>query len=206
MGKCRKSISKIKMNNAVFLDRDGVINYPVLNPKTNEYEAPHNKNDLKLFPGVIESLKELLALNYKLFLISNQPDYAKGKTSFEGLQSVHKQLNSILTENNILFIEYYYCYHHPQGIISEYSTPCECRKPGNLFLRKAELQYSLNMPSSWMIGDRDSDIYCGQSMGLKTILIKQFHSDGKSGQSNPEYKAESLIKAVSIIKTNTGRN
>ncbi len=194
------------MDKAVFLDRDGVINYPVLNPKTNEYEAPHNEKDLKLFPGVIGSLKELLELNYKLFLISNQPDCAKGKTSLEGLQSVQKKLNSIFLKKNIIFTEYYYCYHHPQGIVSEYSTVCECRKPGNLFLRKARLQYSLNMPSSWMIGDRDSDIHCGQSMGLKTILIKQFHSDGKSGQSNPEYKADDLTKAVSIIKANTGRN
>ncbi len=194
------------MDKAIFLDRDGVINYPVLNSKTNEYEAPHNEKDLKLFPGVLESLKELLELSYKLFLISNQPDHAKGKASFEGLQSVQKKLNSIFTENNIIFTEYYYCYHHPQGIIPEYSISCECRKPGNLFLRKAKLQYSLNMSSSWMIGDRDTDIHCGQSMGLKTILVKQFHSDGKSGQSNPEYKADNLIKAVSIIKTNTGRN
>lgn len=185
---------------AIFLDRDGVINYPVLNPKTNEYEAPFNEKDLILFPKIVESLKELINLNYKLFLVSNQPDYAKGKTTLENLLSVHKKLDKILKENNLVFSEYYYCYHHPHGIIPEYSIVCECRKPGNLFLREAKLKYSLDFSNSWMIGDRDVDIFCGESMGAKTILIKQKHPDGKSGQSNPSYVVNDLEEAVEIIK------
>ncbi|MBI3591366.1 MAG: HAD-IIIA family hydrolase [Candidatus Melainabacteria bacterium] len=192
------------MDKAVFLDRDGVLNYPVFNPNTNEYEAPFNEKDFKLFPDVIESLKELLDMNYRLFLVSNQPDYAKGKTTLENLYSVHKKLHNILTENNISFNEYYYCYHHPYGIIPEYSIICECRKPGNLFLKQAKLKYSLDMSRSWMIGDRDVDIYCGQSVGTKTIMISQKHSDGKSGQSKPEHKAKNLKEAVDIIKINLG--
>ena len=49
MGKCCTSGFHKQMNTAVFLDRDGVINYPVLNPKTNEYEAPFEPDDFKLF-------------------------------------------------------------------------------------------------------------------------------------------------------------
>lgn len=189
------------MDRAVFLDRDGVINYPVLNPKTNEYEAPHNEADFNLIPGVIESIKELASLNYKLFLVSNQPDYAKGKTSLENLTSVHNKMHNIFSNNNIKFCEYYYCYHHPQGIIPEYTIKCKCRKPENLFLSKAKLKYGLDINNSWMIGDRDVDILCGQSIGAKTILIKQKHTDGKSGQSNPEHKVANLSDAVKIIKS-----
>ena len=188
------------MNKAVFLDRDGVINYPVFNPDTNEYEAPHNEKDLKLFPEVLESLKELINLKYKLFLISNQPDHAKGKTTLGDLLSVHKKLHGIFIENKIGFCEYYYCYHHPKGVIPEYSIVCECRKPGNLFLRQAKMKYDLDTTNSWMIGDRDVDIYCGQSLGIKTIMIKQKHTDNKTGSSTPEYKADNLKEAVSLIK------
>ncbi len=201
--------NKNKINKAVFLDRDGVINYPVFNSRTNEYEAPHKKEDLKLFPEVIEALKSLLEMSYRLFLVSNQPDYAKGKTSMENLYEVHKRLKELFEKNNISFTEYYYCYHHPQGIITEYSFKCQCRKPGNLFLKQAESKYGLNMSNSWMVGDRDADINCGQSAGVKTILIKQPYSDGKTGQSNPEFSANSLKDAVEIIKStlnNRGKN
>lgn len=188
------------MHNGVFLDRDGVINDTILNPKTKEYEAPQSENDFELFCGVLESLKELLKLNYKLFLVSNQPDHAKGKTSLENLLSVHKKMHHILASNNVTFCEYYYCYHHPQGIIPEYTKKCECRKPGNFFLKEAKAKYGLDMANSWMIGDRDADIQCGQSLGTKTIMIKQKNPDGKTGQSKPDYIVNNLKEAVEIIK------
>ena len=68
--------SKIK---AVFLDRDGVINPNVLNPETGCYESPHKVEDFKLFPWTLESLKKLQENGFLLFLVSNQPSYAKGK-------------------------------------------------------------------------------------------------------------------------------
>ena len=77
---------------------------------------------------------------------------------------------------------------------------CKCRKPGNYFLSQSKLKYGLIMARSWMIGDRDSDIYCGQSMGTKTILIIREHSKDKAGQSNPDYKVDNLACAVEIIK------
>ena len=183
---------------AIFLDRDGVINCPVLNPATNQYEAPQNENDFKLFPSVIESLKKLLNLGYKLFLVSNQPDHAKGKTTYENLVLVHKKMHSIFVENDIKFTEYYYCYHHPNGVIPKYSIVCECRKPGNFFLKQAALQYGLNMPASWMIGDSDVDIFCGQSLGLKTVMINVKESAHRSGQSRPDYSVNNYRKQLKL--------
>ena len=188
------------MNKGIFLDRDGVINYPVLNLKTNEFEAPSSANDLKLFPGVIKALKELLNLEYKLFLVSNQPDYAKGKTKLEDLHSVHNKLHSILTENNIYFSEYYYCYHHPNGIVSQYSYVCNCRKPDNLFLTQAKSKYNLDYSKSWMIGDSDVDVFCGQSVKVKTILVKIKESAHRTGKSVPEYIVNDLQEAIEVIK------
>lgn len=186
-------------NKGIFLDRDGVINYLIFNPKTNEYEAPQRVEDLKLFPWTIDSLKKLQSLNYKLFIVSNQPDYAKGKTSLENIFQVHSKLHNIFTKNKIAFAEYYYCYHHPQGVIKDYSIKCECRKPKNFFLRQAKLKYDIDMENSWFVGDRDSDIYCGQSLDLKTILIRLEESKSMANQSKPDYYVDNLQKAVEII-------
>jgi D-glycero-D-manno-heptose 1,7-bisphosphate phosphatase len=194
-----------KINKAVFLDRDGVINKNIFNKDTGEFESPHKTEDFKIFPWVIESLKNLQRLGYKLFLISNQPSYAKGKTSLKNIKDIHKKLHSILVKNKINFKDYFYCYHHPKGIVKKYSIICKCRKPSPYFLNLARRKYKLDLGSSWMIGDRDTDIECGIKAGVKTILIKSKEEmiNKKSGKSKPAFKAKNLKYAVSIIKKKT---
>lgn len=187
------------MKTAVFLDRDGVLNELVLNPVTEEYEPPHSPNDLILFPEVIESLRILQNAGFELFLVSNQPDYAKGKTSLKTLHAVHTRIDHMLTSAGIHFREYYYCYHHPNGIMPGYSFTCECRKPKPYFLLNAARDYGIDLENSWMIGDRDSDIECGNAAGTWTIMIEEPRSSGSRGSSNPDYKATNLKDGVKII-------
>lgn len=191
------------MAGAVFLDRDGVINELVLNTATGEFEPPHRIEEIKLFPYVIECLGKLMKTGYDLFLISNQPDIAKGKTTVEDMVKVQNKIDQLLTSRGIYFKENYYCYHHPQGIIPEYSYECLCRKPKPFFLLKAEEKHSVDLGISWMIGDRDTDIECGKAAGTKTILIEEPLSVNKRGKSLPDHKVKDLKEAVEIIIQNT---
>jgi D-glycero-D-manno-heptose 1,7-bisphosphate phosphatase len=183
------------MSRAVFLDREGVITELVLNPRTGEYEPPHDPLDLKIYPEVIETLRVIQSAGFELFLISNQPDYAKGKTSLKNLQSVHLKLDEILIDMGIYFRQYFYCYHHPHGIIPSHSYDCECRKPKPFFLFYASRQYDINLNQSWMIGDRNSDIECGKNAGTKTILIQNPHTQKNLRDSNPDF----LIRRINEI-------
>jgi D-glycero-D-manno-heptose 1,7-bisphosphate phosphatase len=162
-----------EMNKAVFLDRDGVINRMVYNEKTGEYEPPQKIEELYIFDYVFDSLKKLLDDNFLLFVVSNQPDYAKGKTTLENLRQVHNALQKKLLESNISINEYFYCYHHPNGIIKEYTVNCECRKPRTFFVDNAVAKFQINREMSWFIGDRESDIQCGKNSGLNTIFINK---------------------------------
>ena len=190
------------MKPAVFLDRDGVINELILNPVSGEFEPPRSPGDLVVVSGAIQALCSLRDAGFELFLVSNQPDYAKGKSPLEKIQAVHERLDSILKEYNVVFREYYYCYHHPQGITPEYSFPCECRKPKPFFLFKAAHDYQIDLPGSWMIGDRDSDIECGKSAGTRTILIQNPDSVRYQGSVNPDFLSKNLKDAVMIILHN----
>jgi D-glycero-D-manno-heptose 1,7-bisphosphate phosphatase len=187
------------MKKAVFLDRDGVLNELVLNPVTGEFEPPHSPEDLVLYPGVLESLQVLNNSGFELFLVSNQPDYAKGKTTLENIRAVHGELERILREAGLNFKEYYYCYHHPRGIVPEFSFDCECRKPKPYFLLKAARDYGIDLGNSWMVGDRDSDIGCGKSAGLRTILVENVQSSMYRGSGNPDFKVANLKIAAQII-------
>src|SRR6185436_19694244 len=121
------------MNRGIFLDRDGVLNTLIFYPDTAEFESPRTAVDLELKPDALSALKRLRG--WPLFLISNQPSYAKGKTSLADLQAVHGRLEGLLKPHDIAFHGIYYCYHHPKGIVPELSGVCECRKPaaGSLF-------------------------------------------------------------------------
>ncbi|MBI3308973.1 MAG: HAD family hydrolase [Candidatus Melainabacteria bacterium] len=188
------------MAKAIFLDRDGVINELVFHPKTKEYVAPHFPDELKLFPWTIDAIKTFQQLGYKLFIVSNQPDCAKGKTTLENLNLVHEKLHKIFIENNIVISEYFYCYHHPNGINPELTQKCECRKPGIYFLKLAKKKFNIDFKKSWFIGDRDTDIYCGQNAGTKTIQIKEEKSLEYTGKSSPDFIANNLKEACEIIK------
>ena len=136
------------IDRAVFLDRDGVLNHNVLNEATGEWEGPHRQEDLQLYPWTIASLRKLQDADLHLFLISNQPSYAKGKATFESLTATHAKLHNMLTDNKIYFSDYFYCYHHPKGIVPELTIKCQCRKPGTFFIEKAAKEHSLDLNDS----------------------------------------------------------
>ncbi len=187
------------MNKAIFFDRDGVINKLVLNPKTSEYESPHEVKDLELMPNVLLPIKTLYDSGYHLFVVSNQPSFAKGKTTLENIKEVHIKLQKTIEAYGIIIKEYYYCYHHPLGIVSEYSGECECRKPKPFFINKAKEDYDIDLSQSWMIGDQDSDVECGKAAGVKTIMIRNEHSSKKRGSSSPDYLLDNLLEVINLI-------
>ena len=156
---------------AVFLDRDGVLNRNVFNPATRAWEAPHHPDDFVLTPGALPALARLAAGGFRLFVVSNQPDYALGKASLEAIAAIHHRLAAQLTAAHVEVDAFYYCYHHPRGIVPGYSGDCACRKPSPYFLFQAHDSYGIELAASWMVGDRASDIACGRAAGVRTIRI-----------------------------------
>jgi len=189
------------VNKAVFLDRDGVINPLIFNPSTSEYESPHFPEDFSIYPYVVKSLKLIREYGYIIIVVSNQPSYAKGKTSLENIKTIEKLLSDFSLENESLIDEFYYCYHHPNGIVPEYAFSCRCRKPNTLFLEEAVKKFDLDTTNCYFIGDQDTDIQCGKAMGLKTIKINNKHTINKSGKEIPDEFAANLYEAaVKVVK------
>lgn len=160
------------MNKAVFLDRDGVINPLVYHCATGAFESPHTPDDFSLYPYTERSLRALKEAGYLNIVVSNQPSFAKGKTSLENIHAIEQLLADFSDEHGGLITKAYYCYHHPKGIVPQYTCTCGCRKPGTLFLEQAADIYGLDAAACWFIGDRDSDILCGKRFGCRTIRIK----------------------------------
>lgn len=193
-------IHQVDATRAIFLDRDGVLNRNVFNPHTGEFESPARAEDLELFPGVLDSLRLLQKAGYLLFLVSNQPNYAKGKSSLDELEGVHAALSKSLDDAGINFTQFFYCFHHPLGVVPSHSGYCECRKPSPFFLKKAAADFGVSLLHSWMVGDRASDVECGNSAGVRTIRVLEDHP-AKRAEDEPlaTLEADDLSHAVSLI-------
>ncbi len=156
---------------AVFLDRDGVINQNIFNPASGEYEAPLTATDFALVPGALEALWRLQTAGFLLFVVSNQPNYSKGKATLEELAAIDARMRREVSAAGIALAGVYCCLHHPEGIAAEYSGTCACRKPSPYFLLRAMREFGLDPGHSWMIGDRETDVICGCEAGVRTIFI-----------------------------------
>lgn len=184
----------------IFLDRDGVLNRNVYYPDFGEWESPRHPADLVMHEGVVEALAVLGGMGFLLFIVTNQPSFAKGKTSMEDLLAVKAQMEQFFVHRAIPITASYYCFHHPKGVVASHTMVCECRKPSPFFLYQAAKDYGLDLTHSWMMGDRDTDIACGKAAAVKTIRMKSDHP-AAAPRIEAEYMAATLAEAVTIIRT-----
>ena len=179
---------------AVFLDRDGVINDNIYYADTGSWEAPRRQEDFRLSTGALAGMKLLQDAGFVLFVVSNQPNQAKAKATRADHDAIHAAMIAQMTKGGISVAASYYCFHHPQGVVPEFSGACRCRKPSPHFLLTAAGDWNLDLPRSWMVGDRDSDIECGYRAGVRTIRI------GGGGEGTaPDFSAVDLAAAADII-------
>jgi D-glycero-D-manno-heptose 1,7-bisphosphate phosphatase len=171
------------MNKALFLDRDGVLDELVFYEDSNSFDAPRQPEDLKLRPGVREALDAAAKNGWKIFVITNQPDAAKGKTTLQSLHAVHDKLLKELRGAPVT--EFFYCFHRSED-------RCACRKPQPRFVLEAAKKYHINLNDSWFVGDVDTDIECGRRAGTHTALLEYPHSRSKRGAQQPDWVCRDL--------------
>jgi D,D-heptose 1,7-bisphosphate phosphatase len=181
------------MNKAVFLDKDGTL-IP---------DVPYNVDPalIRLEKGVGEGMHRLKQAGYLLIVVSNQSGVAHGYFREEDLLSVSNKLQQELQKMHTSFDGFFYCPHHPQGKVGQYSVSCDCRKPQAGMLFRAAEQFNIDLSRSWMIGDILNDVEAGNLAGCSTILINNGNETEWTLTSNrrPTCVFDSMTAAVSFI-------
>jgi D-glycero-D-manno-heptose 1,7-bisphosphate phosphatase len=185
---------------AAFLDRDGTLNETVPDPDSGLSESPLKVEDVRLLAGAAASARELARAGYTLVCVSNQPAAAKGKADVEQLLAVHERVIGLLAHEGVQVALSYLCLHHPDGVVPELSGPCACRKPAPQMLLDAAAELALDLGSSWMLGDTDTDVAAGRAAGCRTALIEYPGSAHKrSGKAGAEVVAADIAGAVANL-------
>ena len=182
------------MTRALFLDRDGVLDELVFYPDTAEWESPRRLADLRLIDGAADAARRAAAKGWLLVVVTNQPSYAKGKTTLEELAEVHARVIEGLPISKSCV-----CHHHPNAIVDELRVVCECRKPGALALQDAARELGIDLGASWMVGDQDTDLRAGRAAGCRVALIEYPHSADKRGAVEPDLRCRDLKEFVEHV-------
>jgi D-glycero-D-manno-heptose 1,7-bisphosphate phosphatase len=184
------------MKRALFLDRDGILDELVYYPSHDEWESPRTLADLKMIDGITAPLQRFLDAGWLLFIVTNQPSYAKGKTTLQDLHAVH---DAVLAQLGVPITRSYLCFHHPQATVPELRITCDCRKPGAQSLREAAHDFNIDLAASWMIGDQDTDLLCGRAAGCKVALLETPGSANKRGKVEPDLRVRNLSELADAL-------
>ena len=186
------------MNRAVFLDRDGVINAALYNPVEGKLDSPYRLEDFRMLPGAAQAIRRINSLGFLAVVVSNQPGVAKGKCDLAFLEALDQRLQWELTRQGAHLDAIYYCLHHPQAQVERLRPSCDCRKPQPGLLLRAARELSIDLASSYMVGDSPTDVAAGLAAGCRTILLSDADDLPVDGQQ-PHFVAMDLAAAVRII-------
>jgi histidinol-phosphate phosphatase family protein len=184
---------------AIFLDRDGVLNF-------DEAGGVHRPEEMHLMPDAGEAVRAINKAGLPAICITNQPDIAKGLFTPEDLRQVFAALDTRLSEHGAYLDDAFYCPHHPDkgfaGEIAELKVRCDCRKPAPGLILQAAARHNLDLSRSWMIGDRYCDVAAAQAAGARgaMVLTGEAGSDrAKFPNITPDLIAPTLGEAVARI-------
>lgn len=168
---------------AVFLDRDGVLTRAIV--RDGKPFAPSTDADMVVLTGVHESLVRLRDAGFRLIVVTNQPDVARGTLTLDALERMHTRLARELPLD-----DFRVCTHDDKD-------GCACRKPKPGLLEAAATDAGLSLRDSFIVGDRWRDIEAGRRAGCRTVFVNYNYDERQP--ADPDAVVASMSEAADWI-------
>ena len=169
---------------AVFLDRDGVLNVPIVS-EGRSY-PPSSVDNLQIYRDAPVALLALKQAGYLLIVVTNQPDISRGTQTRDAVDAINSAIAAALPLDEFLV-----CPHDD-------SDRCLCRKPKPGLVLEAAARLGIDLERSFLIGDRWRDVDCGASAGVRTILLDRGYRE-RPPEHAPDFVTASLAAASGWI-------
>lgn len=174
------------MKPAIFLDRDGTLNYNCPYCRTPE--------EIILYKDIFKPLREL-ASRYYIIVVTNQSGVGRGYFTEKALAAMNNKLKAEIKRHGGRVDAIYYCPHLPdQG--------CNCRKPKTGMIDSAAKDFKIDKSRSFMIGDSDVDMELGKNVGITRIRVRERGNKGKELYAKDFNQALKIIKKKEKIENN----
>jgi D-glycero-D-manno-heptose 1,7-bisphosphate phosphatase len=165
---------------AVFFDRDGTL--------MEEVEYCSDPRQVRVYPGVPEALGKLKSAGFLTFIVTNQSGIGRSYFTEEQYRAVQAEALAQIGEG--LIDASYFCPDAP-------GTPSTCRKPEPGMIFQAALDFSIDLPRSYVVGDKSADMECGRRAGARTILVMTGY--GATQSCFPDWRAADVVEAIGLV-------
>jgi D-glycero-D-manno-heptose 1,7-bisphosphate phosphatase len=171
------------MQQAAFLDRDGVLNQAIV--RDGRPYAPRSLEGFVILPEAPGAIRRLKAAGYLVVVVTNQKDVGAGLLKREMLDAMHARLRAAMPIDDIR--------------VCTCVDECPCYKPNAGMLMDAARDWNIDLAASVMIGDRWRDVGAGRNAGCRTILIDRGYTEPLP--IKPDLTATDLADAVDQLLT-----
>ena len=173
------------MNRAVFLDRDGVLNLPVV--RLGKPYPPQTLEEFQLYPEAAEACRLLREGGFRLVVVTNQPDVDRGTQTLEAVEAMHERLREAIPLDRIEVCT----------ATDDEAPDARRRKPNPGMVLDAAQALKIDLARSYLIGDRWRDVECGHAAGCTTIFIERGYSEEL--RNPPHHYAANILVAAQLI-------
>uniref|UniRef100_UPI0040482465 D-glycero-alpha-D-manno-heptose-1,7-bisphosphate 7-phosphatase n=1 Tax=Cyanobium sp. TaxID=2164130 RepID=UPI0040482465 len=178
-------MKKKRINKALFLDRDGVVNADTGYVFKEEHIA--------FVPGIFDLCREANLKGYRIIIITNQAGIARGYYSEEKFMKLMYWMKERLQKEGCLIDDVLFCPYHKQGTIKRYRKDSYMRKPNPGMLYEGAIRNDVRLDKSILIGDQISDLMAGKRAKIGKVFWL-------SGDESTEKWQYCRFKSISEIR------
>ncbi len=148
---------------ALFLDRDGVINF--------DSGYTHRAEEFHFIPGIFALGREACRRGLRVVVITNQAGIGRGRYDESAFASLTNWMLDRFLAEGVAIDRVYYCPHHPEAAIPGHRLACPCRKPAPGMLMAAARELGIDLSASMLVGDKAGDIEAGAAAGVGQLVL-----------------------------------
>lgn len=178
------------MRPAVFLDRDGTLN--------EEVDYLSDPEQLVLIPGAARAVARLNERGIPVVVVTNQSGIGRGKYDWADFEAVMARMAALLAQEHARIDAVYASPHHEKGQGAYAVADHPERKPNPGMLLRAAKEFGLDLPRSWMVGDKALDLEAGRRAGCRVALVRTGYGSQVDG-SLADLVAQDLPEALDGI-------
>jgi histidinol-phosphate phosphatase family protein len=165
----------------ILLDRDGTI--------IVDYGYVGSVDRVTIIDGAPEAVARFNQAGIPVAVLTNQSGVARGYFGTDDVERVHDYIAARLAEYGAHIDLFLYCPYHPDGVVAAFARDSENRKPRPGMALAAGRALNLDLPSSWVVGDRPEDVALAEAIGASSIYVGPAQTPQPSALALPNLSA-----------------
>lgn len=168
---------------ALFLDRDGVINF--------DHGYVYRPESFEFVDGIFELVAAAKEAGYLVVVVTNQAGIGRGYYTEAEFHSLMDWVCEQFSARQGRIDAIYFCPDHPVHGVGKYARESNFRKPAPGMILQAADELNIDVMNSILVGDKKSDAEAGHAAGVGKLLYL-----GLEGDNGPAIRISSLAEVL----------